>query len=384
MATLTKVSVNGQVYDLGGGGGGKMVEITYAQLKELVDASGLTPGNQYRITDFVSIFNENVKSANHPFDLIVTASSVNTFYPKAEAAKHEGDDYFVNCDLSAWEIWYDFNNDTSKYYFANENTGKGFIYRMIDENNNDVNYDFKNLLITIKPHYFHSAFESNEGEVYLYTFSYIEDITPNDFANPMDFSIQSFGECKDNIIRMTHISSDPFNNGGGIVLGIVKGLVYNNSRIVKNNIAGSFFAFCKNALMPGIYENISFSKFVVKVLSDSVYDNILNFQEFQIGPQNWEESTHSVILGSIYHNFFMGNLLVYGQDKDNISFCRNIVKVKNDSGNDRILQKESIKKCEIIGYLDYLGVEILEEQEGKLIVGKGETVSIIDPSTFYS
>ena len=384
MSKITKINVGGVDYELGGSGSAQVLETTYAQLKELVDSSGLTPGNRYRITDFVSIFNENVKSANHPFDLIVTASSVNTFYPKAEAAKHEGDDYFVNCDLSAWEIWYDFNNDTSKYYFANENTGKGFIYRMIDENNNDVNYDFKNLLMTIKPPYFHSAFESNEGEVYLYTFSYIEDITPNDFANPMDFSIQSFGECKDNIIRMSHKNSAPFNNGGGIVLGIVKGLVYNNSRIVQNNIAGKFFAFCKNMLASSIYENISFNKFVVTVLSDTVHDNILNFQEFAIGPQNWEESTHSVILGSIYYNFFMGNLSVYGQDKDNISFCHNIVKVKNNSTNDRILQKESIIKCEIIGYLDSRGVEILEEQEGKLIVGKGETVSIIDPSTFYS
>ena len=57
MATLTKVSVNGQVYDLGGSGGGSsMIEITYSELKSLVDSASLVPETKYRITDYVSTF----------------------------------------------------------------------------------------------------------------------------------------------------------------------------------------------------------------------------------------------------------------------------------------------------------------------------------------
>lgn len=40
---------------------------------------------------------------------------------------------------------YCFNNDTSRFAWADNVNGKGVIYRMIDEFNNDVPYDFKNI-----------------------------------------------------------------------------------------------------------------------------------------------------------------------------------------------------------------------------------------------
>ena len=352
MSTIKKVSVNGQVYDLAGAGGGKMVEITYAQLKELVDASGLILGNQYRITDFVSIFNSNIKSANHPFDLIVTANSTNTFYPKAQAMLHEGDDYFANNDLSKWEIWYDFNNDTSKYAFANSSTGKGFIYRMIDENNNDVNYDFKNLLVTKDPHTFHPAFDSAEGEAYFYTFSIME--------------------------------SNPFlNYANGVVLGIVKGIAY--GKINYNHIEGDCLAISSNVLGGSISDNRVFGTLDIKTLSNSVDSNIV-LRKFSIGPQNWVSETHAITLGSIWDNFISSDLSVYEQETSGLVFSYNSIRATNT--NARILHRANIQSCEIFGNFtsndsgEY--PTISEAQEGKLIVGKGETVSIIDPSTFYS
>lgn len=53
--------------------------------------------------------------------------------------------YFANSNLAAWKIWYNLDNDTERFAWADTENGKGVIYRMIDEWNNDVPYDFKNI-----------------------------------------------------------------------------------------------------------------------------------------------------------------------------------------------------------------------------------------------
>ena len=109
------VGTNQYLLKLGtfGGSGTQTVKITYDELRELKTKSKLVPGIQYRIIDYqASIIQENVRSAGHLFDLIVTADSVNTINHKAKAIQSSRDTegYFANSDLSAWEIWYDFDN----------------------------------------------------------------------------------------------------------------------------------------------------------------------------------------------------------------------------------------------------------------------------------
>ena len=121
--------------------------ITYAELVALRDASSLVAGMQYRITDYAcTTTQENTQSAGHPFDVIVIADSENTLNEEARAIQHEGDTYFADCDLSAWKIWYCLDNDSTRFAWADSVNGKGVIYRMIDEWNNDVPYDFKNIM----------------------------------------------------------------------------------------------------------------------------------------------------------------------------------------------------------------------------------------------
>lgn len=122
--------------------------ITWNELKSLRDNSKLVAGGMYRITDYNCILPDTmteVKSAGHQFDIIVLALSKSELSAQAWATLHEGDTYFADCDLSKWQLWYDINNDTTKYEWAAEN-GKGVIYRMIDEFNNDAPYDFKNIM----------------------------------------------------------------------------------------------------------------------------------------------------------------------------------------------------------------------------------------------
>ena len=79
-----------------------MLPITYSELVTLRDNSQLIPGQQYRITDYMTTTaQENTKSAGHQFDIIVTADSVNTLNEKARAIQHEGDTYFANANLKA-------------------------------------------------------------------------------------------------------------------------------------------------------------------------------------------------------------------------------------------------------------------------------------------
>ena len=125
---------------------GNMTNITYAELKTLRDNSQLVEGQYYRITDFVTtVDQEDARSAGHRFDIIVLATSSNTLNENALAAKHAEDTYFNNSNLDAWELKYDLDNDKSKYAWADETNGKGVIYYMKDEFNNECSYDFKNI-----------------------------------------------------------------------------------------------------------------------------------------------------------------------------------------------------------------------------------------------
>lgn len=120
--------------------------ITYDEIKTLREQSKLKPGQFYRIIDYVTTTTQtNTQSAGHPFDIIVLATDVNTLNENAKAIKHEGDTYFANSNLDAWEIKYDLDNDTSKYAWADETNGKGVIFYMKDEWNNECPYDFKNV-----------------------------------------------------------------------------------------------------------------------------------------------------------------------------------------------------------------------------------------------
>ena len=272
------------------------VHITWESLKNLRDNSLLTPGQQYRITDYeCTTVQENTQSAGHPFDIIVTADSADKLNENARAADrkrellpwfehHESDpaeryfyvdsvviegltlyrwvsyeelnaaawkpnhrpqylltekrdvgigdvvwgyqviddgsyehnseyeaggtlktivnvgegympglDYFANSKLEAWKLKYCLDNDATRFAWADEVNGKGVIYRMIDEFNNDVPYDFKNIQYQTRPGFTYNQGGSN----YAFTrnadldmiiadiqyYGYVGDRTPSSWAS---------------------------------------------------------------------------------------------------------------------------------------------------------------------------------------------------------
>lgn len=134
-----------------GGGGGEAsklaVSITYAALKALRDGGNLVPGTWYRITDYTCTTTQNnTKSAEHAFVVIVRADDTSHLNENAFAARHEGDEYFANCKLEAWVLKYCLDNDTNRFAWADEENGTGVIFYMKDEWNNECPYDFKNIM----------------------------------------------------------------------------------------------------------------------------------------------------------------------------------------------------------------------------------------------
>lgn len=121
---------------------------SYQNLAELRRTGKLVPGKSYRITDYVATTSQaGSRSANHPFDIIVVAVTETTLSEDARAAVHDGDTYFTEngAKLEAWAVKYCFDNDTSRFAWADTVNGKGVIYRLKDEWDNDVPFDFKSI-----------------------------------------------------------------------------------------------------------------------------------------------------------------------------------------------------------------------------------------------
>ena len=121
--------------------------ITYSELVTLRNNSQLIPGRKYRIIDYSTTTSEtDTVSAGHDFDIVVSAVSNSQLSEMADAIQRDGDTYFNNQKLESWKIWYCLDNDKTRYQWADTTNGKGVIYRMIDDKNNDCPYDFKNIM----------------------------------------------------------------------------------------------------------------------------------------------------------------------------------------------------------------------------------------------
>lgn len=103
-------------------------KITHTELVKLRDAGELVEGRKYQITDYNLVLNKDgFKSADHPFDIIVEATSNSTLSENAQAKVHEGDTYFANCKLESWQLKYCVDNDTARFDWAVEDSTKEVI-----------------------------------------------------------------------------------------------------------------------------------------------------------------------------------------------------------------------------------------------------------------
>ena len=145
---ITQISTNCECFNEDDFITESMIGVTYEELKNLKDTSGLIPGMQYRLTDYeCTVTNEsNARAINTGhFDIILVADDETTLNENVRFTYHEGDTYFADSDLSAWKGKYSLTNDTNKFDWADPTNGKGVIYWLKDEHNNECPYDFKNI-----------------------------------------------------------------------------------------------------------------------------------------------------------------------------------------------------------------------------------------------
>lgn len=359
MEKINTITVNGTTYQIGGSGG-SVIETTYAELKSLKDSNGLVPGQQYKLTDYETLIEANdskygpsAKVAGHRFDLTLTASTKNSFNAIAKASKRSDDDYFLNSNLDAWVIYYSFDNDSTNYPV--NSTCKGYIYRMIDEYNNDVNFDFKNIKIAVSASAVHNISEIytiNETYTYsyFYLFSYVNSTSVEDLNQAQDASMLNL--AKNNKVVLTS-SFDNFiaDNGEGLALVIIKSLLAASSIIENNEISSnSCLIFSYSSLFSVISNNIILNAyFTTNNIAGVVRNNYLSQNsDLSIGIQNWEADNYNHIMGDIRDNYVYpsSNLSCYGSSKNGVSFKNNVIFT---STNSRIVTDYSINNCKIEG-----------------------------------
>ena len=248
-------------------------KVLWADLVALRDAGELIPGQQYRITDYVTTTTQaSTQSAGHQFDIIVTADDVDKLNENARACLHEGDTYFANSKLEAWQLKYCLDNDTSRFAWADSVNGKGVIYRMIDEFNNDVPYDFKN--IQFKRKLTDGALDLDSGiDTWVYTFT-MSDLVE---GKVVDMSLKQnteyvdddgeYKQCANNVIK--EVILDYWPNGLSSIQ--LNDNVFLNIFDDNNNYL--YYQCYNNTLSSGCYYNTFGNDCRYNTFGDNCHDN---------------------------------------------------------------------------------------------------------------
>lgn len=332
--------------------GGSYTEITWQELKNLRDNSQLSAGSLYRITDYqCTTAQRDTRSAGNQFDIIVLALTNNTLSEQAWAALHEGDTYFANSNLSAWKLWYCLDNDTTRFAWADNSSGngRGIIYRMIDEFNNDVPYDFKNIQ-------FKDPIDSSDTNYY-YTFASKRGANNTDLSLSITSRIynNSMGPFKQEYVQ--YLNNNLFI-GGYIISNIFESNVgYNTFRdnIGHNKfIDATYNTFGKYIIMNTFRTSTSSNKFGNNIsrntfgdgIRNNIFGNSINDNIFG------DEMYRNVFSGYMSYNTFENNCtnIVFGSDKDATtkyyyyrenyfeSGCHHIVFGSADANNSNFVQ----------------------------------------------
>lgn len=139
-----------------------VTKILYNDLKNLCENGELLENHFYEIVDYETTSSKaNTGVGGHHFNIVVKANSKYELDARATAKigkryalldnelteidNTDNELYWNNSVLSKWELLYDIKNDTNRYDWADAENGKGVIYWLKDEFENEANYDFKNI-----------------------------------------------------------------------------------------------------------------------------------------------------------------------------------------------------------------------------------------------
>lgn len=300
-----------------------IISLTYNDIKSLKETKKLDTSKQYLLNDFVTTTTQKyTKSAEHRFDILLTPVSENEFSKNVTILHHNGDDYFKNTDLTSWTVKYDFENNKNKYTWADTENGKGVIFYMRDEFNNECHYDFKNIMFkrwaiagNDKQQIFYGNVDYKTEESiseqvdfgrteFYYTFSTVKygcqaidakspilknyshlwvcDITVEPFVLP-DECLQGYeyyyDVCFNNKIEPLYTKNGILTLNGNVFIGYPsywkkedEQFVYNITKISDNHICANCYGntFCGTSISNKIQNNCSYNTF-----TDNCFENTL-------------------------------------------------------------------------------------------------------------
>ena len=225
-------------------GGGNALSIEWLDLKALRDAGTLTPGQSYRIIDYTTTTSQaNTSAAGNDFDIITTALDESTLSENAGAIQREGTTYFDGRKLSAWQIKYNLDNDTTKFVWANTSTGKGVIYYMKDEHNNECPYDFKNIKFTKNSTSIYTFGGTTDSTNQTATVIYNNTIKPYIFNSKYELGFNTYGTmCRNNFLDFNCKN----NTFGTLCSNNVFGTGCEDNNLGEQSSSNIFGVNCKN------------------------------------------------------------------------------------------------------------------------------------------
>lgn len=280
-----------------------VIPILYYDLTVLVDSAQLLPGALYRIIDYkASAIESKVETENHQFDIIVRAEDESHLSENAMAAHHEGDTYFANSKLEAWELKYALKGEDKYLWVGDNHRGmKGVIYYMKDEWGNECPYDFKNIKFRIP----------TSSVKYFYTFS---EVYGDDESTINDASLTNTnGLCFGNVIKSAiNESVSKYDLNGNVFISTytpsTRYMCCNN--ILQNDCRSNYFF--GNTQNITLLSNCCYNKFNVPSQNgllhskcyENTFDNARHFDSFVLNPG----VTHSTI--SSISNTEVQNIIV--------------------------------------------------------------------------
>lgn len=270
--------------------------VTYADLVRLRDSGNLVTGTSYKIKDYeFKTALSNGASGNHPFCIILRATSKSTLSPEATAAAIPGDEYFANVPLDQWKIRYTLDNNVSKYPWGSA-AGKGIIYYMRDHNGNECCYDFKNL--TFLRSSVDLPYLGTPNYYYTFSTTSVEDdiVYIKDASNTLckDNKIGLFnGTVGDNVFICKDESSIAYSNilrecSGNTFIGL-----FTHNTFVNGAVDNRFNGMSKNCIFGGNFSRNDIRTGILDcAIGGDVTDNIF-----------YQDLSYGTIRGNLTHSY---------------------------------------------------------------------------------
>lgn len=282
-----------------------VISTTWADLKERKDSGTLIPGQYYEINDYkTTTTQENTKSAEHYFNILVEATSTTELNSEAKATISNRDLYFNGIELNKWIIRYDIENNQTKYAWADPVNGRGTIYYLKDEWNNEAWYDFKNIQFLRNCNDEKYSWIGLEENQYFYTFSRIET------GNIIDDSLgtgqypSSDNHLGRSTAKITKLNNTIFIGNGAFANEIADGHRDNTigegtwlnkigHNFIENNITGVFqennigskfskntlYKFTKNTILNDCDSNVFSRVFTQNIIESGFKNNVFLFAD---------------------------------------------------------------------------------------------------------